>query len=201
MFEYLHGTIRARGATHITLDVNGVGYWLLTPLSSDFPGAGAEVTAWVHFAVREDAQTLYGFDRREHRDLFRELLKVKGVGPSMCLALLSGLPPVKLVAAIASADLASMTSIKGVGKKTAEQILLDLRDRAPVLACSLGVEPRDQTVLTPVAPGQTAVRSEAISALVNMGFKPKQAEDNVAKAAQDNPAGDVEALVRAAFLK
>jgi Holliday junction DNA helicase RuvA len=201
MFEYLHGTIRARGATHITLDVNGVGYWLLTPLSSDFPAAGAEVTAWVHFAVREEAQTLYGFDRREHRDLFRELLKVKGIGPSMALALLSGLPPAELVAAIASADLASMTSIKGVGKKTAEQILLDLRDRAPVLAFTLGVEPRDQTVLTPVAPGQNAVRSEAVSALVNMGFKPKQAEDNVAKAAQDNPGGDVEALVRAAFRK
>ena len=129
------------------------------------------------------------------------LLKVKGVGPSMALALLSGLPPAELVAAIASADLASMTSIKGVGKKTAEQILLDLRDRAPVLAFTLGVEPRDQTVLTPVAPGQNAVRSEAISALVNMGFKPKQAEDNVAKAAQDNPGGDVEALVRAAFRK
>ncbi|HIF40493.1 MAG TPA: Holliday junction branch migration protein RuvA [Planctomycetes bacterium] len=201
MFEYLHGTIRASGPTHITLDVNGVGYWLLTPLGSRFPEAGAEATAWVHFAVREDAQTLYGFDRREHRDLFRELLKVKGVGPSMGLALLSGLAPAELVAAIASADLASMTSIKGVGKKTAEQILLDLRDRAPALACSLGVETKDRSVLTPAAPTQTAVRTEAISALVHMGFKPKQAEDNVTKAAQDNPAADVEALVRAAFQK
>lgn len=201
MFEYLHGTISARGATHLTLDVQGVGYWLLTPLGSKFPDAGEEVTAWVHFAVREDAQTLYGFDRPEHRDLFRELLRVKGVGPSMALALLSGLRPADLVAAIAAADLASLTSIKGVGKKTAEQILLDLRDRAPALACTLGVTAPDKSVLTPLAPAQNAVRSEAISALVNMGFKPKQAEDNVAKAAQDNPEGDVEALVRAAFRK
>jgi Holliday junction DNA helicase RuvA len=201
MFEYLTGTISACGATHLTLDVKGVGYWLLTPLGSKFPDAGEEVTAWVHFAVREDAQTLYGFDRPEHRDLFRELLRVKGVGPSMALALLSGLRPADLVAAIAAADLASLTSIKGVGKKTAEQILLDLRDRAPALACTLGVTTPDKSVLTPLAPGQNAVRSEAISALVNMGFKPKQAEDNVAKAAQDNPEGDVEALVRAAFRK
>ena len=108
MFEYLYGTISARGATHLTLDVKGVGYWLLTPLGSKFPDAGEEVTAWVHFAVREDAQTLYGFDRPEHRDLFRELLRVKGVGPSMALALLSGLRPADLVAAIAAAESADL---------------------------------------------------------------------------------------------
>jgi Holliday junction DNA helicase RuvA len=201
MFEYLQGTISARGATHITLEVNGVGYWILTPLGSKFPEVGAQALAWVHFAVREDAQTLYGFDRREHRDLFRELLRVKGVGPSMGLALLSGLPPAELVAAIASADLASMMRIKGVGKKTAEQILLDLRERAPALACSLDVETGDKSVLTPATPTRNGVRAEAISALVNMGFKPRQAEDNVAKAATDHPGGNVETLVRAAFRK
>jgi len=201
MFEYLQGTIHARGATHIALDVNGVGYWLLTPLGSKFPEAGQDARAWVHFAVREDAQTLYGFDRREHRDLFRELLKVKGVGPSMGLALLSGLPPAELVAAIAAADLSSLTRIKGVGKKTAEQILLDLSDRATTLALTLGVQPQDTSVLTPAAPARDEVRLEAVSALVHMGFKPKQAEDNVAKAVQDHPAGNVETLVRAAFRK
>ncbi len=198
MFDYLSGTIRSRVATGLTLDVGGVGYALLTPLGSAFPSEGCQVQVWVHFVVREDAQLLYGFDRCEHRDLFRELLKVKGVGPAMALALLSGLSPADLMSAILAEDLASLTRIKGVGKKTAEQILLDLRDKAAAIGSALGLQPSARQGGSH-AEAQEPGHQDAISALVSLGFSAKDAQSRVARVADSVPQDDVEALVQAAF--
>ena len=128
MYEFFRGRVAARTPARLVLDVNGVGYELVVPAGSNFPTEG-ESTVWAHLAVREDAHALYGFPDRETRDLFRLLLRVKGVGPTMGLSLLSGMRPSELVAAIVDEDVPALTRVKGVGRKTAEQILLDLRDK------------------------------------------------------------------------
>ena len=163
MFDYFEGTIARRSPARATLDVGGIGYDLLVPLGTPLSDVGQKARVWVHLAVREDAQTLYGFADPGTRDLFRTLLLVKGVGPSMALGILSGLNRRELLEAIAREDLARLTSIKGVGKKTAEQMLLDLRDRVPSLSSGLEVEPG---VLTPAAPpsAESANFEDAVTA-------------------------------------
>ena len=149
-------------------------------------------------AVRDDAHTLYGFGDMETRDLFRTLLKVKGVGPGMALAVLSGLDRRELCEAIAREDVARLTAIKGVGKKTAEQILLDLRDRVRSLAAGLDVEPGVLTPVAPPTPGSENLE-DAVGALVSLGFAEKDARKRVEKAAQSIDPADLGQLVQAAF--
>ena len=131
MYEYLEGRPAAdRHPARLVLDVGGVGYDLAVPIGAPF-GTGERVRVWTHLVVREDAHLLYGFPDRAMRNLFRLLLTVRGVGPGIALGVLSGLSRDELIAAIVADDAARLTGLKGVGKKTAEQILLDLRDKAP----------------------------------------------------------------------
>lgn len=194
MFEYLEGDVARHTPTSLVLDVGGVGYALAVPVGSGFPSKG-RVRAWTHFVVREDSQTLYGFDSASQRDLFRLLLDVRGVGPSVALALLSGLEPEALVQAVVSGDAAALTRVKGVGKKTAEQMLLDLRDK--ITRFGGGDLP-----LSPEAGGEPpldALLADAVSALCSIGYKEKEAEKLIRKVAASEPSMDLEELIRAAL--
>lgn len=197
MFEYIEGSIAGRTAARLVVDVAGVGYDLAVPLTATFPPSG-KTRVWTHLVVREDSHTLYGFPDRETRDLFRVLLTVRGVGPVMALAILSGLPREDLVEAIATEDAKRLTKIKGVGQKTADQILLDLRDKVDALRVSLG------GVNSPNAPLPSSRRTDpnvedAIAALVSIGYSEKQARAGVERAALSVDTKNLEALVRAAL--
>lgn len=198
MYDYVEGALARRSPASVTVDVGGVGYVLLVPLGTELPEPGGQARLWAHLAVREDAQTLYGFADAATRDLFRTLLSVKGVGPSMALAVLSGLTRRELLEAIAREDLARLTSIKGVGKKTGEQILLDLRDRVASLSGSLELEPGVVTPAAPPPPGG-ANFEDAVSALVSLGFPDKDARKRVDRAAKTVDPDDLGRLVQAAF--
>ena len=152
MYEFIAGTIEARSATSVVIAAAGVGYELLAPLGAPFPAPGETAKVSVHLVVREDAQTLYGFPSRDDRDLFRILLRVRGVGPSMALGVLSGMSAAEIAGAVARDDLKAFTAIKGVGKKTAEQILLDLRDKSALLASVAGAAPAAPEPLEPGRP-------------------------------------------------
>ena len=199
MYEFIAGTIEARSATSVVIAAAGVGYELLAPLGAPFPAPGETAKVSVHLVVREDAQTLYGFPSRDDRDLFRILLRVRGVGPSMALGVLSGMSAAEIAGAVARDDLKAFTAIKGVGKKTAEQILLDLRDKSALLASVAGAAP---AAPMPVEPGEGSAPpnlADAITALVSIGYSDKEATKKVEAAASDVGTDDLEALVRAAM--
>ncbi|MFT5731535.1 MAG: Holliday junction DNA helicase RuvA [Planctomycetota bacterium] len=198
MFEFIAGEVADRTGTAVIIDAGGVGYELVAPLGASFPAKGSHAKVFTHHSVREDNQTLYGFPRREDRDLFRILLRVRGVGPSMALAILSGLSPDDLTRAVVQEDLKALTRIKGVGKKTGEQILLDLRDKTSLLTAVSGnvVTQAAAAAAEPVASGNAA---DAVTALVSIGYSDKEAAKSVEKAVKDVGDDDLEALVRAAM--
>jgi holliday junction DNA helicase RuvA len=195
MYEYLQGEAVKQAPTSLVLEVGGIGYFLTIPLGSRF-GDAPTVRAWIHQVVREDSHTLYGFTTLAQRDLFRLLLTVRGVGPAAALMLLSGLSEKTLVEAILGEDVSALTRIKGVGKKTAEQILLDLRDRISRIA---GESAFSDSPSTSSGPPQDERIADAISALVSIGYKEKEAIKLVEKAAKNTEGIDVEALVRMAL--
>jgi Holliday junction DNA helicase RuvA len=196
VFDYIEGEVAARAPARLVLDVGGVGYDLCVPLSSRFHSSG-RTRAWTHFAVREDAHTLFGFDDRETRDLFRLLLTVRGVGPTMALAVLSGLPRDPLIEAVAAGDAATLTRIRGIGNKTAQQILLDLRDKAAELLARTGDSAHPAR-----APegGKDPNIEDAVAALVSIGYSEKDARLSVERAAGQVDKKDLERLVRAALV-
>ncbi|MEM9382525.1 MAG: Holliday junction branch migration protein RuvA [Planctomycetota bacterium] len=201
MFEYVVGEVAGRSGTSVVIEAGGVGYELLAPLGAPFPALGARARVWAHLVVREDSQTLYGFPRREDRDLFRILLRVRGVGPGMALGILSGLAPDDLVNAVVQGDLAAFTRVKGVGKKTGEQILLDLRDKTALLA-SLADTPAAATAASvPVEESgpEATTRRDAIAALVSIGYSEKEAGKAIDKASETAGTDDLESLVLAAM--
>ena len=196
MYEFLEGRVAGRTPGRLILDVSGVGYELSTPLGSAFP-EGGPLRVWTHFVVREDAHVLCGFQDKETRDLFRLLITVRGVGPGMALAILSGLPRAPLLDAIAEGDTATLTRIKGVGKKTAEQILLDMREKAQVLRAQLAGAPAAPGGRA--APARDANLEDAITALVSIGYSEKEARKSVEAASRRVDKQNLEELVRAAL--
>lgn len=199
MYEFISGEVADRSGTAVIIDAGGVGYELIAPLGAAFPAKGTHAKVYTHLSVREDHQTLYGFPRREDRDLFRILLRVRGVGPSMALGILSGLSADDLTRAVVQEDLKALTRIKGVGKKTGEQILLDLRDKTALLATVSGDMAAAATATTPTEPATSSNVADAITALVSIGFSEKEAAKSVEKATKDVGDDDLEALVRAAM--
>ena len=192
MYDYIEGQVASRAPARLVLDVGGVGYDLVVPLSSRFPASG-RTRCFTHLAVREDAHTLYGFDDRETRDLFRLLLTVKGVGPGVALALLSGLPRVPLIEAVAAGDAATLTRIRGIGNKTAQQILLDLKDKA------VGIRAGSAAAAPSSAAPKERVVEDAVAALVSIGYADKEARASVERASRKVDRTDLEKLVRTAL--
>lgn len=204
MYDFFQGVLAERVPGRLVIDAGGVGYVLAVPLAARFePDADQRLKVWAHLVVREDAQLLYGFPDRGSRELFRGLLKVKQVGPSAALALLSGLSAGELVTAIRDGDTARLCSVKGIGKKTAEQILLDLRDRVGDLPLAASA-PGDSAVLQPTPPPsdrRPVALLDAEQALMSIGYSEKEARKAVDRAAGDqDPAGlDSERLIRDAL--
>jgi Holliday junction DNA helicase RuvA len=190
MIARILGTILEKQPTRLVVDVAGVGYEVLVPLpTSQAAGdAGAEILLHTVLVVREDSHTLYGFGTRPERDLFRKLIGVSGIGPKIALGALSGSSPAGLVTALREQDLVTLTRLPGVGKKTAERMVLELKDGL--------------AGFTGAAPAEAAVQShaDAVGALVSLGYSRPAASDAVKKAVvAAGPEADVETLVRTAL--
>lgn len=195
MIAQLRGRILEKHPNRVVVDVNGVGYDVFVPLSTFYGlgDAGADVTLRIHTHVREDALALYGFATALEQELFERLIGVSGIGPKVGLAVLSGIEPLELIRAIERGDVARLTAIPGVGKKTAERIVLELKDRLPrpaVAAVALGAEP---------PPATSDVRDDVLSALVNLGYHRPLAEKAVASAVNTVPDGGFERTLKQAL--
>ena len=197
MITSLHGKLVEILPTQITVDVNGVGYELLIPLSSydKLPQPGAEVKILTHLAVREDAHVLYGFMTPAERELFRLLINtVSGIGPKIALNILSGMNVIAFRGAVANGDAKALSQISGVGKKTAERIIVELKDKVGMAgaleasSAQRALSPADQKI------------NDAVLALIALGFKQVEAHDAV-RAALDKlgPDAGPDALVRASL--
>ena len=193
MIGLLRGKILSKQPPRLLIDVQGVGYEVDAPMTTfyDLPGTGEEVTLFTHLAVREDAHTLYGFARVSDRELFRSLLKVNGVGARLALTILSGMEPGEFVQCVQEGNTAALVRLPGVGKKTAERLIIELRDRlegaATVPAAASDVAPA--AAASPV--------EDAVSALVGLGYKPQDASRMVR--AIDSGAMSSEDIIRAAL--
>ncbi len=201
MIGRLRGIILEKQPPEILLEVSGVGYELQLPMTCfyELPSLGEEVILYTHFVVREDAQLLYGFNNRRERSLFRELLKANGVGPKLALAILSGMSANQVVSAIEREDISSLIKLPGVGKKTAERLVVEMKDRLKGWSEGALFTPMTDAVGVAQANGEplSNVEEEAISALLALGYKPQQAATVVSKVAK--PEMKVEALIREAL--
>lgn len=174
MIGCLIGEVLALEAPTVLLNVNGVGYEIDTPLSTFCQlQKGQKVTLWTHLAVREDAQLLYGFSNAQEKAIFRTLLKVNGVGPKMALGILSTLSVEMLVHTVENGDVKTLVKVPGVGAKTAERLMIELRDRFKAFAT--GTTPSNLTSTQIQFTGNSAV-AEAEAALQSLGYKPLEAQ-------------------------
>jgi Holliday junction DNA helicase RuvA len=170
MIGLLRGKILDKQPPQLLLDVNGVGYEVDAPMTTfyDLPDVGAEVMLFTHLAVREDAHTLYGFAKRTDRDLFRNLLKVNGVGARLALTILSGMETRAFITCVQAGDASALVKLPGIGNKTAERLIIELRDRLEL--------PAEAATAAATAPAPAASPVEdAVSALVGLGYKPQDA--------------------------
>ena len=188
MIGRLRGTLVSKQAPWILLEVGGVGYELEVPMSTyyDLPAAGESVTLVTHYAVREDAVALYGFATEAERRLFRDVQKVSGIGAKIALAVLSGSSVGEFTRMLQTGDVAALTKIPGIGKKTAERMIVELRERSqslPLPAAGSGTRPAD-------------AMGEASIALQQLGYKPAEISRMVKDA---KPTDSAEDIIRAAL--
>jgi holliday junction DNA helicase RuvA len=199
MITFLHGKLVEALPTQVIVDVHGVGYDVLIPLSSydKLPAPGGDIKLLTHLAIREDAHVLYGFMTSAEREMFRLLINtVSGIGPKIALNVLSGMNVTALRGAVANADVKALSQISGVGKKTAERIVVELKDKIgaagawEALSAARGLSEADQKI------------NDAVLALMALGFKQIEAHDSI-RAAQTalGPQAAVEDLVRASLKK
>jgi Holliday junction DNA helicase RuvA len=192
MIGQLRGRLAEKRPNQVLVDVGGVGYMVLVPLST-FAALGelhTEVTLLIHTHVREDALSLYGFVSSREKHLFELLLSASGVGPSLALKILSGMSVDELVPAIRGSDLARLTKIPGVGRKTAERMVVELKDKLEAVV----VEAE-----RPAASSPAGVEADVGSALVNLGYEARVAEKAVEEARQESGTANFEKLLRAAL--
>ena len=199
MITFLQGKLVEALPTQVTVDVNGVGYEILIPLSSfdKLPSPGGEVKLLTHLAVREDAHVLYGFMTAIERELFRLLINtVSGIGPKIALNILSGMNPTAFRGAVANGDVKALSQISGVGKKTAERIVVELKDRIGAAgaweasSAQRALSPEDQKI------------NDAVLALVALGFRQSDAHETVRASLNAlGPKATVEDLVRTSLKK
>jgi len=193
MIGFLRGTIHEKQAPHVVIDVNGVGYDIETPMSSFFnlPALGDNILIRTHLVVREDAHILYGFLTEQERALFRSLIKVNGVGPKVALGILSGVSVDDFCLWVSDNNVAALVRLPGIGKKTAERLIIDMRDRLPEQLAGVANVPSG------VNSQSASSVEEAISALIALGYKPQDAEKR-ARAVADTDASS-EQIIRSAL--
>lgn len=184
MIAQLRGTLLEKAPSRLVVDVAGVGYDVQVPLSTFYVlgDPGGPVSLRIHTHVREDVIALYGFATSLEHDLFERLIAISGVGPKLALAVLSGIEPAELIRAVRVQDVARLTAIPGVGKKTAERISLELKDRLPA-----GLTPAGQP--TPSAAPGDQLRTDLLSALLNLGYQRPSAEKAIERATKDGASG------------
>ena len=174
MIGRLRGIIIEKQPPELVLDVHGVGYDLSAPMSTFFnlPAVNEEVMLFTHMVVREDAQLLYAFATERERLLFRSLLKVNGVGAKLALTILSGSDVDTFARSVQEGDTASLTRLPGVGKKTAERLIVEMRDRLKEVSSAMGID----TIVSDMPMTTAGAKSEAVEALVALGYKPNEAD-------------------------
>jgi Holliday junction DNA helicase RuvA len=189
MIAHLRGRLIAKHPNQAIVEAGGVGYdvTISVPTFSELPAAPAEVSLHIHTHVREDAIALFGFLRPEEKQLFERLISVSGIGPKLAITILSGMPTPDMVAAIRGNDIARLTRIPGIGKKTAERMVLELRDKLEHFGA------------TPAAPPVSPIEEDVISALMNLGYQRVTAERALAAAARKDAQPDFDVLFRDAL--
>ena len=189
MIGFLQGTLRRKEPDGILLDVQGVGYQLQVPLSTFYTlgEPGAATALQVHTVVREDEIALYGFATDREKTLFQRLLGVSGIGPRIALAILSGIGPDELILAVGQGSVARVQSIPGIGKKTAERLCLELRDKLPEPAAATAVE--------------AGLRGDLVSALVNLGYRAPVVEKLVDRLLRERSDWTLETAIKAALIQ
>jgi Holliday junction DNA helicase RuvA len=199
MIGLLRGKVAHKQPPMLILDVQGVGYELQAPMSTFYqlPAAEELVTIYTHLAVREDAQLLYGFANLAERTLFRALLKVNGVGGKMALAILSGMNHAEFTLAVQTGNVAALTKLPGVGKKTAERLILDMKDRLSGTSIPSNPGSGTTTSVAAPAPAVSTARDDALGALLALGYKPGEAQ-RMLKAITDDSLS-VEDMIRQAL--
>lgn len=182
MIGRIEGVLLEKQAPELLIDVQGLGYEVLVSLNTffDLPALGEKVALCTHFVVREDVQQLYGFADTRERELFRTLIKVSGVGPKMALAILSGMTATDFVRSVQTNDTATLVKLPGVGKKTAERLIVEMRDRLAHFG-----DAADLDLSSPSANTRSDTVKEAESALIALGYKPPEAARMVNASAAD----------------
>ncbi len=191
MIAHLQGKLLAKHPNQAIVQTGGVGYdvTITVPTFSDLPGVGGEVALHIHTHVREDLIALYGFLRTAEKQLFEKLITVSGIGPKLAITILSGMPADEMVAAIRGNDIARLTRIPGIGKKTAERMVLELRDKLPAGGAG---QP-------PAAPALSTMEEDVVSALVNLGYQRPLAEKALAVSMRSTGNVSFEAMFRGAL--
>jgi holliday junction DNA helicase RuvA len=191
MIAHLRGKLLAKHPNQAIVETAGVGYdvTISVPTFSDLPEAGAEVALHIHTHVREDVIALYGFLRPSEKLLFEKLITVSGIGPKLAITILSGMAADEMVGAIRGNDVARLTRIPGIGKKTAERMVLELRDKLPETV----------SAALPAPPASTAVEEDVLSALANLGYQRAAAEKALAAVLKGGSSGSFDRLFRAAL--
>lgn len=196
MISFLSGKLLEKQANSVIVDVGGVGYEVTIPLSTfyELGEVGSDVELRIYTHVREDALQLFGFRTNRERELYLKLISVQGVGAKSGITMLSGMNADEIVAAIRTENYAKLTAIPGVGRKTAERMVIELRDKVAELAAGLPGE-----VSAAAASGADNVFDDALSALVNLGYKKDSAEKALQQASKDGTEPNVQKLLRAAL--
>lgn len=203
MIGRLSGVLVEKQPPYLLVDVRGVGYEVQAPMTTFYrlPEPGAEVVLYTHLSISDNAHQLFGFAERRDRTLFRTLIKVTGVGPKMAVALLSGMEADDIVRCVREDKLSSLTKVPGVGKKTAERLIMELRDRIKAWELprvDVDMDPQ-QVSTTPSQPLIGAALEEAESALIALGYKPTEAARMISAAGRENPEASSQELIRMAL--
>ncbi|MCW8333947.1 Holliday junction branch migration protein RuvA [Vibrio sp. SCSIO 43135] len=201
MIGRLRGLLIEKQPPELLIEVNGVGYEVQMPMSCfyELPNVGEEAVIYTHFVVREDAQLLYGFNTVKERALFREVIKANGVGPKLGLGILSGMTASQFVSCVEREDISTLVKLPGVGKKTAERLVVEMKDRLKGWGAGDLFTPATDAAPIDSAPvaEQPNAEEEAISALLALGYKPTQASKVVSQIAK--PDMSSESLIREAL--
>lgn len=186
MIGQLFGTLLEKQPPTLLLRVQGIGYEIDAPMSTFYrlPELGQELTLHTHLVVREDAHHLYGFYTRQERSLFRALLKVNGVGPRLALTILSSIEPEEFVRCVLNQESARLVCLPGIGKKTAERLIIEMRDKLKDWSSEIMLPAHAASALA--KPSRNQALQDAISALIALGYKPQEASRAVAKVDEGN---------------
>jgi holliday junction DNA helicase RuvA len=203
MIAHLSGTLLSKHATSVILDVAGVGYEVTIPLSTfyELEDAGSKVQLRIYTHVREDALQLYGFKSTRERELFLRLISVSGIGPKLGITLLSGMSADEIIASIRTNNLARLTLVPGIGRKTAERLVIELRDKVASLSSPELEEELGPESGFPAVSSEDSMRSDALSALLNLGYQRSSAEKAVTSAINEGGDLSVESILRNSLRK